>query len=483
MTMGGQGAAGGSAGADNPGVDDASAWWAAPPLARVWTRIGDRLEREGLVPHGLVTVSGLDREERRALSDLLGRSILTPRARIDLSRLDARLRARASAGAAAAGLVAAAGAVLGRPLVDRPAVRAERSARLSEPAAVLARWRESHRDAEDHGLDQRLDDWVSALRRDGVLARVEEPGVLVGEALEVLWHQRQHVVARTRRGLGQIPRPTPPPVARTELAARLLGDAHALDDDRRLGAVILRAARLLDSSASAGEPQRTVRDDWESIGILTDRVSSTCLTLGLVTLTAEGSRRLTGTGTVARNDTGARTDAATVRHLTWRDLDSGLRFAPGQTVLVCENPRVVEAAADVRSAGTAAGPGGDVGLVCTSGRPALVTLEVLSRLLDAGADLRYHGDFDWAGVAMAEDLVRRFGVRPWRMGVEDYLALPGRLPLQGQRVDASWDPELSAAMAHRGVAVHEEATLPDLTGSLDELLSPTPAQPHADVQG
>lgn len=187
------------------------------------------------------------------------------------------------------------------------------------------------------------------------------------------------------------------------------------------------------------------------MGVLTDRISSTCLTLGLLP---------SGEGPLAQR-VGAYAEARAVLHLTWRDVDEGLALAPGQSVLVCENPRVVESAA-------ASGPSG-VGLVCTSGRPALVTLEVLARLRDAGALLRYHGDFDWAGLAMARDVVRRFGARPWRMSADDYLALPARLPLHGTRVEASWDPELAPAMARRGLAVHEEAALPALTEALVEL--------------
>ena len=72
----------------------------------------------------------------------------------------------------------------------------------------------------------------------------------------------------------------------------------------------------------------------------------------------------------------------------------------------------------------------------------------------------------WSGIAIANDLVRRVGVRPWRMSAEDYLALPARLPLQGPRTEAAWDGELAAAMAHRGLAVHEEAALPGLLHSL-----------------
>ncbi len=38
--------------------------------------------------------------------------------------------------------------------------------------------------------------------------------------------------------------------------------------------------------------------------------------------------------------------------------------------------------------------------------------------------------------------------------------------LVGRRVDALWDCELAPAMAHRGLAIHEEATLPDLLTEL-----------------
>lgn len=298
-----------------------------------------------------------------------------------------------------------------------------------------------------------------------MLGRERDPVALVEDALAVLWHQREHL-ATGASGLA------PSPVARTELAARLLGDAHALDDDRRLAAVLLRAARLLDPAVQGAEgadpedspagseaaeppgaPTSSTREEWESLGVLTDRVSSTCLALGL---------RATG-GSAAAQRVRGHADAWAVQHLTWRDLDEGLRFAADQTVLVCENPRVVEAAAELGPAGVA--------LVSTSGRPALVTLEVLARLRGAGARLHYHGDFDWAGVAMANDAVARFGAVPWRMAAADYLGLPGRLPLRGRRVEASWDPELAPAMAHRGLAVHEEAGLPELVQSFSELVA------------
>lgn len=432
-------------------ADAQSLWWSSPALARTWTLVAERLEREGLVPQGLVTVAGLNREEKRALSDLLGRSILGDRVRIDLAAVDQRLRDRAGRG-----LVSAAATVLGRALTDRPAARAASAARREEPHTVYAAWREAHPDAAALGLDDRLDDWLATLRRDGVLGRDADPAALVKDALTVLWHQRVHVRRSGHCLSGHGPY-VPVPVARTELAARLLGDAHALDDDRRLASVVLRATRLLAPAVASQDDQEptisSVREEWESLGVLTDRVSSTCLTLGLRTVGDDAcARRIRGYA-----------NSRSVLHLTWRDLDEGLHFAPGQTVLVCENPRVVEAAAEAADAG--------VGLVTTSGRPALVTLEVLTRLRDAGTQLHYHGDFDWPGVAMANDVWLRFGARPWRMSASDYLALPARLPLRGPRIEASWDPELAAAMDQRGLVVHEEAALPDLTQSLTDLIA------------
>ena len=41
-----------------------------------------------------------------------------------------------------------------------------------------------------------------------------------------------------------------------------------------------------------------------------------------------------------------------------------------------------------------------------------------------------------------------------------------QLTLSGRRVDARWDLELAPAMAHRGLALHEEATLPALLRGL-----------------
>lgn len=147
-------------------------------------------------------------------------------------------------------------------------------------------------------------------------------------------------------------------------------------------------------------------------------------------------------------------DAGDPVHLTAWDLDrDGLSVEPGTWMLVCENPRVLKAVAQAR--------GGAVTVVCTAGMPGLVAIEVLRRLAGFGATMAYHGDFDWPGIAIANRLVAQVGCRPWRMSAADYVAgaRGDGPPLAGSAVSPSWDPTLGAAMADRGVAVHEEAVL------------------------
>jgi uncharacterized protein (TIGR02679 family) len=95
--------------------------------------------------------------------------------------------------------------------------------------------------------------------------------------------------------------------------------------------------------------------------------------------------------------------------------------------------------------------------------------------------LRYHGDFDWPGVAIAGSVMHRHGARPWRMGAADYLAgvadyLAGvradaeHVPLSGSPQPTPWDPGLGEAMAATGRVVYEEtvadALITDLSGGL-----------------
>jgi uncharacterized protein (TIGR02679 family) len=149
--------------------------------------------------------------------------------------------------------------------------------------------------------------------------------------------------------------------------------------------------------------------------------------------------------------------------LTLRQL-AGWDFAiPLLRVRVCENPVVVAAAADRWGADCPP-------LVCLGGFPNHAVLTLLSRLAHQGAELLYHGDFDWDGLKIANRLLETVPFRPWRFTAADYraaLRTQGETAkLRARPVDAAWDPRLAPAMAEAGVAVEEEAVLGELLADL-----------------
>ena len=129
-------------------------------------------------------------------------------------------------------------------------------------------------------------------------------------------------------------------------------------------------------------------------------------------------------------------------------------------VFVCENPSVVVAAAN--ALGPRSAP-----LVCTEGMPRTAVRILLEQLTGLGASLRYHGDFDWPGIAIANLVKVRHGATPWRMAARDYQeAAEGGTDLSGNPVVALWDEELEPAMRAWGRAVHEEHVLDELLSDL-----------------
>ena len=401
-----------------------------PGLGRLWDGVAARLQRNGLRPSGTLRVEALDRDERHALAGLLGRPVAGDRVTVDLADLDRRLRDSG----AAAGLVAAADRLRG-PLVDRPG---RRQARADAAAQV---WAAGRRTLDDVGLGAApwVEDWLEELRRAGTLARVPS-------------HRAEHALCTAVRCVSALPHLTgAPPCGRGEMASLTTGGAHGLDDGSLVGALVLRAAAAVTGtpypSSAAGR-----RALWRMVGVLTDEVSTTALTSGL--------------RTTDESWLGHRTDAGWETHLTARDLRRvEVTRPPDGVVHVCENPRVLEAAVDARCRSA---------LVCTLGQPTVVVTALLGQLRAAGAELRYHGDFDWAGIAIANVLIGAHGCQPWRFGAADYLeALAGLAPVVAElpplgpdAVPSCWDSSLTATMADAGRAVHEEFLLGDLLADL-----------------
>ncbi|MBB5047272.1 uncharacterized protein (TIGR02679 family) [Rhodopseudomonas rhenobacensis] len=246
-------------------------------------------------------------------------------------------------------------------------------------------------------------------------------------------------------------------LTRSQLAADVLGDAHALDGGQATAALVLAVLRRsapqshdgdddapIEAAANGGlERNASVERDreiWAQAGILVNELARPVLFLNLPTREAESDRRRAGEPSYA-------------------SLRALLRSPPTwdvahRTVYVCENPNLIAIAADRWGADCAP-------LVCTDGMPAAAQRCLLLQLSEAGARLRYHGDFDWPGLHIGNQVMREHNAEPWRFGAADYAAAAARisffgLPLQGKAVTAHWDGALTTAMQQCRVAIPEE---------------------------
>lgn len=399
-----------------------------PALAPLRARLRGRYQRGRGA--GIVTVGNLDGVERDALAGLLGRR---PGAagslRFDITELDARLR---DAGLAAS--LRDALELLDGPLVDLAAARADTARQWDgvRQLPVVPRLAAFLQDSRGLGLLKRLAVHVSAAER--LIEQIE-------------------TVLSALSALSALPAVA---VTRSQLAAQLLGDAHALDPGSPVATLVLavlRHGRAVDEEA---EVEESIREQWAAAGVLVNELARPVLFLNLPGTAAPGEPAYLSLRALMR--------AAPVWDVANRD------------VFVCENPNLVAIAADRLGPHCAA-------LVCTDGMPAAAQRTLLLQLAAAGARLRYHGDFDWPGIAIANTVFALFGAAPWRFGALDYenaLRREGGVnrALVGRVIAASWDGALTEAMRVFGSAIDEEAVaaslLDDLHAEFENLYLPNP---------
>jgi len=413
---------------------DTQAWLAGPGLQRLWQGLRKRLEGNGLQATGSLRLTGLNAAERTALSQLLGRPLTGTSVTVRLDDLDARLRASA----AEVGLVLTVQG-LGPPLTDRRAVRADAEARRDQVWSAVSDALNASPLAGAAWADQ----WYEGLRRAGV-PRGVQPDAALRSLLQAV-----EILARVLGPAGTVVR------GRGEIATAATGSAHGLDDGTWLARLVQRGIALAHG-AEFPENAAGRRALWRLVGVAPDEVSSTVLVLGL-------RPRSVGWRERALRD---RADNHAETHLTLRDLrDLELPLVPGTLIRICENPRVLEAAADAACTQP---------LVCTSGSASTAVLTLLDALAATGCSFAYHGDFDWPGIALANRIMHRYDAAPWRLQAEDYERLAANtqaqgiphLPLSGLPVEADWDSDLTPAMEALSIALHEEATLDSLVNDL-----------------
>jgi uncharacterized protein (TIGR02679 family) len=259
-------------------------------------------------------------------------------------------------------------------------------------------------------------------------------------------------------------------LTRAQLAADVLGDAHALDNGRPAATLVLAvwrqgvalaAARqggadtLADLPGEDGNQQDAVeesaRDVWARAGVLVNELARPALFLNLPGVGPESGVQVPGEPGYVSLRTLLRSPPA------WA--------VAGCAVYVCENPNLLAIAAD--RLGQRCPP-----MVCTDGMPSAAQRRLLNHLAQAGAVLRYHGDFDWSGLRIGNYVMREYGARPWRFGAEDYSLAVQTAPRPGHRLEgaevlASWDAGLAPVMQDHQLAIAEEGVAGSLLEDLD----------------
>ena len=401
------------------------AFFEQPGLGWILDRVAERMSR-GRSLTGTITNSHANSDERRALDDLLGRrSTGGKQLSLDLAELEQTLRSTGMAERLEDAVVVCRGPI------ENQGAQANR--RQEEWTALFNAVRSR---CQDRG---NLLTWISALVRDGSLKRIARGDLATAAKL---MEDAMRVISREPSE----------EVLLANLAAQCVGDSHALDRGQPLATLCLRAIAAvhgIDGQQSADGRRKA----WAAIGVIIDDLSAPVLVFNL--------RAATNSALDPILDLHRRQGQPAF--LTYRQLQSENPFTPldpaMRVVFICENPSIVSAAA--REIGARCRP-----LVCTNGQPASATHLLLSQLRQAGAELRCHTDFDWAGFRIMDQLAREHAAIPWRMSTEAYIEVDGTVLVDPQPVVTAWEPALGEALRVRAKAVFEEQVIRSL---LDDL--------------
>lgn len=394
--------------------------------------------RDPAADDGVLSLSRLSAFELEALAQLTGRSARPSHAadlhacRIDIPALNALLHSAGVASSLREALERLDGPI-GNPAADKQALQ--------------SRWAQTHSAVRAHPA---LAAWLQEPAAISLLKRLARQDPDVASALLV---RAQAVLQRLpAQGL-----------TRAQLAADTMGNAHALDNGQALATLVLAVLQTagpsvqnadlstdaLAGQASAGDATASAdraRDIWARAGVLVNELARPALFLNLPTHASDPFQPMAG-----------EPGFLSLRQLLQRPIQW---HVTGATVYVCENPNIVSIAADRLGANCAP-------LVCTDGMPAAAQRVLLMQLAQAGAKLRYHGDFDWAGLQIANQVIQLCGAQPWRMGHTDYTQAVQTAPhtqrdLADSQTSAAWDAALAPAMRQHGLAIAEEAVVASL---------------------
>ncbi len=390
-------------------------------LQPLWAAARQQLDRFGPGRRGTVARPDLGPSEELALESLLGRR---PTSRLDLDDLEAALVDREIGHNLCSALTRLGCPPSSETAQRRTARRRAASARTALELAI-ADWPEPW-----------AAQWAAGLIRAGQLGGLDD-------------HEAVSLAADVRRLLDRLDQMGPVSTSRTELAAALFGSSHALGQGTKLTSFVKRALRC-----RLGKPLGD-RELWEASGIQPDRVSAPALAWAVP---------VTGSSPVDLAIRAATGDRLPLHLSLLAMLRHPLKVPADAPILLVENPRLVEAAAE---------RGLCYCVVATNGNPTTAVITLVQQLRKSGASLWYHGDFDAAGLAICRRM-HNFGCRPWRMDAEDYEEAVGRAERDGVRLHRDsracgptpWDTTLEELFGTRRLIVHEEFVL---DGVLEDL--------------
>jgi uncharacterized protein (TIGR02679 family) len=375
-----------------------------------------------------IKLAGLQPHEYEALALVTGKPVSGARSiTLDVYSVDSTLRSSGVATSLREALER-----LDGPIVSTLA-RAERE----------ARWLQCVEDASD----ARITEFLSAPSALGLLKRLSRRDLEAGQCL----------LEQASRVLSRLPATGIP---RAQLAAEMLGDAHALDNGRAVATLVLAVCRrqqigeldneyLPNDRVDAAQPDESAREIWALQGVFVNELARPALFMNLPVRAMRQPARSGEPSYLSLRRLARNPPAWAVKDMT---------------VYVCENPEIVTIAAD--RLGKICAP-----LVCTDGMPAGAQRLLLNQLVSAGAQLAYHGDFDWAGLEIGNFVRRKWAASSWNFGAEDYERAVLRYSrvdrnLAGGPVTASWDAALTEAMSRRGVLIAEESVVESLLRDL-----------------
>ncbi|SOE32598.1 TIGR02679 family protein [Streptomyces sp. OK228] len=401
-------------------ASDAYERYRGPEFRRLLGAARRSLERNGGEITGSISLTNPTAEERKAIIGITGayRSADVRRVSLPLAALDQNVRN--VTGASLRDVLERMGPPLRFRADERSAIDQARQQLLAEGEASAL-----------HAENPWYKEWLSGLASDGTITGLinKKDERLLSQAIRVL----EYLYARASGS---------PPVMLAALADATTGNTKALNPGQgSLPTLVLRAlATARGVPLEAGAEAR--RELWDAFDVIVDDLASRVLVLNLP---AAGR----GLGEWL-------TDAArygTPFHVTLHQLVTLPVTVHVPRVYVCENPAVLRRAAG--ELGASSPP-----LICAEGRPSTAFHRLARLIVNGGGRLLYHGDFDWPGIDMTNQLIGRYGAEPWKMSAEDYLeglrTEDDHVALSGKARSTSWDPRLSNAMQEHQAAVYEE---------------------------